>query len=169
MQSVCDYWLEDYDWSVCEYEVNTWGQFTTTIDGVEINFVHKRSPHDDAMPLILTHGWPGSIIEFHKVIEPLTDPVAHGGDAADAFHLVMPSLPGYGWSGKPTEPGWGIDRVAQAWATLMARLGYDRYCAQGGDWGAMITAALPTTMPTTWPASISTCRWPFPTATTWVS
>lgn len=142
LREVCRYWAEDYDWRAREAALNRFDQFVTTIDGLDLHFVHVRSPHADAMPLILTHGWPGSIVEFHKVIEPLTNPTAFGGDAADAFHLVCPSLPGYGFSGKPATTGWGVDRIAQAWAVLMARLGYPRYGAQGGDWGSAVTAAL---------------------------
>lgn len=142
LREVCRYWAEDYDWRAREAALNRFDQFVTTIDGLDLHFVHVRSPHADAMPLILTHGWPGSIVEFHKVIEPLTNPTAFGGDAADAFHLVCPSLPGYGFSSKPATTGWGVDRIAQAWAMLMARLGYPRYGAQGGDWGSAVTAAL---------------------------
>jgi pimeloyl-ACP methyl ester carboxylesterase len=114
----------------------------TEVDGVDIHFIHVRSRHENALPLIISHGWPGSVVELLNVIEPLTDPIAHGGDAADAFHLVIPSLPGYGFSGRPTEPGWGPDRIARAWDTWMGRLGYDRYVAQGGDWGAVISEAM---------------------------
>lgn len=142
VQELCAYWQESYDWRVVEARINAWPQFVTTIDGVDIHFLHVRSPREDAMPLVLTHGWPGSIVEFLKVIGPLSDPAAHGGDAADAFHLVIPSIPGYGFSGKPAKTGWGVQRVAQAWAELMARLGYERYFAQGGDWGAGITVAI---------------------------
>ena len=136
------YWKNGYDWRICEARLNALPQFTTRIDGLGIHFLHVRSPHADAQPLVLTHGWPGSIIEFMKVIGPLTDPVAHGGDARDAFHLVCPTLPGFGFSDKPTQPGWNIERIANAWAQLMARLGYNRYFAQGGDWGALVTAAI---------------------------
>jgi pimeloyl-ACP methyl ester carboxylesterase len=139
VQALCDYWREGYDWRRCEAQLNSWAPFVTDIAGVTIHFVHIRSPHDNAMPLIMTHGWPGSIIEFHKIIGPLVDPTAHGGKAEDAFHLILPSIPGYGFSGKPAETGWNLARVARAWAVLMQRLGYDRYVAQGGDWGAMIT------------------------------
>ena len=125
-----------------EARLNQFPQFRTEIDGLDIHFVHVRSPHPGALPLMLTHGWPGSIVEFRKVIGPLTDPVAHGGDAADAFHVVCPSLPGYGFSGKPAEPGWDLGRIADAWDQLMNRLGYPRYAAQGGDWGAQVTTAL---------------------------
>jgi pimeloyl-ACP methyl ester carboxylesterase len=126
------YWEHDYDWRAREALLNRFDQFTTDIDGLTIHFIHQRSPDRDAFPLIITHGWPGSIVEFHKVIEPLTD----------AFHVVCPSLPGYGFSGKPSRSGWGVDKVAQAWETLMTRLGYDRYGAQGGDWGAAVTSAI---------------------------
>ena len=136
------YWADGYDWRAREALLNRFDQFTTDIDGLDIHFIHQSSPHDDAFPLIITHGWPGSIVEFHKVIEPLTDPTAHGGRAEDAFHVVCPSLPGYGFSGKPTRTGWGVGKVAEAWETLMTRLGYDRYGAQGGDWGAAVTTAI---------------------------
>jgi pimeloyl-ACP methyl ester carboxylesterase len=136
------YWADGYDWRAREALLNRFDQFTTDIDGLDIHFIHQRSPHDDAFPLIITHGWPGSIVEFHKVIEPLTDPTAHGGRAEDAFHVVCPSLPGYGFSGKPTRTGWGIGKVAEAWETLMTRLGYDRYGAQGGDWGGAVTTTI---------------------------
>src|SRR5215471_143653 len=142
VKDVCRYWLEGYDWRKREAALNRFAQFITAIDGLDIHFIHARSPHANAMPLIMTHGWPGSLVEFHKVIEPLTNPTAHGGDAADAFHLVCPSLPGYGFSGKPAEPGWGVARIADAWNELMTRLGYGRYGAQGGDWGSGVTAAL---------------------------
>lgn len=141
-QELCAYWAEGYDWRAREQRLNRFDQFTTTIDGVDVHFIHQRSKHADALPLVMSHGWPGSIAEFHKVIGPLVDPTAHGGDAADAFHLVCPSLPGYGFSGKPTEPGWNVERIARAWGTLMRRLGYDRYVAQGGDWGSMVTTAI---------------------------
>jgi pimeloyl-ACP methyl ester carboxylesterase len=142
IKEICRYWAEDYDWRKREAQLNRFAQFTTAIDGLSIHFVHVRSPHPDAMPLIVTHGWPGSIVEFHKVIEPLTNPTAFGGEAADAFHLVCPSLPGFGFSAKPTATGWGVDRIARAWASLMDRLGYSRYGAQGGDWGSAVTTAL---------------------------
>ncbi|MBX3642359.1 MAG: alpha/beta fold hydrolase [Rubrivivax sp.] len=141
-QELCRYWAHDYDWGAREARLNRFAQFKTPIDGVDIHFVHVRSKHADALPLVMTHGWPGSIAEFHKVIEPLTDPTEHGGDAADAFHLVCPALPGYGFSGKPGEAGWSVERIARAWATLMRRLGYVRYVAQGGDWGSMVTTAI---------------------------
>jgi epoxide hydrolase len=136
------YWADGYDWRTREAALNRFDQFVTEIDGLAIHFIHQRSPHTDAFPLIITHGWPGSIVEFHKVIEPLTDPTARGGRAQDAFHVVCPSLPGYGFSGKPTATGWGVDKVADTWETLMTRLGYDRYGAQGGDWGAAVTTAM---------------------------
>ncbi len=142
LQEVCEYWANGYQWRDREAALNRFDQFTTTIDGLDVHFVHQRSPHPDAMPLLITHGWPGSIVEFHKVIEPLTNPTAFGGDAADAFHVVAPSLPGFGFSGKPTVPGWGVDKIAVAFAELMARLGYDRYVAQGGDWGSAVTTAV---------------------------
>lgn len=136
------YWLEDYDWRAREELHNAWPQFRTEIDGLAIHFVHARSPEAAALPLVITHGWPGSVVEFDQVIGPLSDPVAYGGDAADAFHVVCPSLPGYGWSAKPTATGWGLERIAAAWGTLMARLGYGRYGAQGGDWGSMVTSVM---------------------------
>ena len=141
-RALCQYWLEDYDWRACEARLNGLPQFRTGIDGLDIHFLHVRSPREDALPLVITHGWPGSIIEFSKVIGPLTDPEAHGGDAADAFHLVCPSLPGYGFSGKPTRPGWGTEHTGDAWDQLMTRLGYPYYGAQGGDWGAQVTTAI---------------------------
>ena len=146
-QDLCRHWAEDYDWRATEARLNALPQFRTEIDGLGIHFIHVRSPHPDAVPLILSHGWPGSVIEFLKVIGPLTDPTAHGGDAADAFHVVVPSLPGYGFSDKPTEPGWDLARIASAWVELMGRLGYERFAAQGGDWGSMITATLGTNHP----------------------
>jgi len=142
LQEVCAYWADGYDWRATEERLNRFPQFRTEIDGLGIHFLHVRSPHPDATPLVMTHGWPGSIVEFHKVIGPLTDPTAHGGDATDAFHVVCPSLPGYGFSDKPTVPGWNVERIADAWAVLMARLGYDRYAAQGGDWGSMVTTSI---------------------------
>lgn len=142
VKSLCSYWADGYDWPAREARLNDFPQYRTNIDGLDIHFVHVPSPHAGAMPLVLTHGWPGSWVEFLEVIGQLTDPVAFGGDAADAFHVVVPSLPGYGFSGKPTSAGWGVKRTAGAWSTLMARLGYDRYGAQGGDWGAMVTTAI---------------------------
>lgn len=142
LRDLAEYWRTGYDWRACEARLNGFAQFVTEIDGLPVHFVHQRSPHPDAFPLVVTHGWPGSIVEFAKVIGPLTDPVAHGGRAADAFHVVCPSLPGYGWSGKPAAPGWNVERIAAAWETLMTRLGYDRYGAQGGDWGAAVTTRI---------------------------
>jgi pimeloyl-ACP methyl ester carboxylesterase len=142
LQELARYWTTDYDWRKTEAQLNALPQFTTEIDGVEIHFIHVKSQHENALPLIMTHGWPGSIIELLETIGPLTDPTAHGGSAEDAFHLVLPSIPGYGFSGEPTELGWGPARVAQAWAELMHRLGYSRYVAQGGDVGASITDAM---------------------------
>ncbi|MFA5939471.1 MAG: epoxide hydrolase family protein [Sinimarinibacterium sp.] len=142
LQALVEHWRTRYDWRRCEAALNAQGQHLTAIDGVDIHFLHVRSRHENALPLLLTHGWPGSVIEFLKCIGPLTDPLAHGGEARDAFHLVIPSLPGYGFSGKPRETGWGVRRIAKAWHTLMQRLGYARYVAQGGDWGAVITTAL---------------------------
>jgi len=142
VQEVCGYWADGYDWRKRETALNTWPQWKTEVDGCGIHFVHARSPHEDALPLVVTHGWPGSIVEFQKVIGPLTDPTAHGGDAADAFHVVCPSLPGYGFSDRPRETGWGVERIARAWSALMVRLGYPRYVAQGGDWGAMVTTCI---------------------------
>jgi len=142
LQELCRYWRDGYDWRRCEARLNALGQFVTTIDGLDIHFLHVRSPHPQAIPLIMTHGWPGSVIEFVEAIGPLTDPVAHGGRAEDAFHVVAPSLPGFGFSAKPTRTGWNVPRIAQAWATLMERLGYARWVAQGGDWGAAVTTAI---------------------------
>jgi pimeloyl-ACP methyl ester carboxylesterase len=142
MQDLCKYWADGYDWRATESKLNAMPQFRTVIDGLGIYFLHVRSPHPAAMPLIISHGWPGSIIEFLKVIGPLTDPSAYGGDVADSFHVVCPSLPGYGFSDKPAESGWGIERIAAAWAVLMDVLGYDRYGAQGSDWGTSISASL---------------------------
>ncbi|HWA15488.1 MAG TPA: epoxide hydrolase [Gemmatimonadales bacterium] len=139
IRKLADYWLNQYDWRRCEARLNALPQFLTQIDGLDIHFIHVRSKHEDALPLVVTHGWPGSIVEQLKIIGPLTDPTAHGGKAEDAFHLVIPSMPGYGFSGKPTTPGWGPDRIAAAWITLMKRLGYHRFGAQGGDWGAIVT------------------------------
>ncbi|HUS09981.1 MAG TPA: alpha/beta fold hydrolase [Pyrinomonadaceae bacterium] len=138
IQKLARYWSTDYDWRKIEARLNALPQFITEVDGLDIHFIHVRSKHENALPLIVTHGWPGSIIEQLKIIEPLTNPTAHGGTAEQAFHLVIPSMPGYGFSGKPTTSGWGPERIARAWATLMERLGYQRYAAQGGDWGALI-------------------------------
>jgi pimeloyl-ACP methyl ester carboxylesterase len=142
VQELCRYWAEDYRWRETEQRLNALPQFLVAIDGLDHHFLHVRSPHPGALPLIITHGWPGSIVEFLKVIGPLTDPVAFGGDPSDAFDVVCPSLPGYGFSGHPGSTGWGIDRIARAWAQLMALLGYECYGAQGGDWGSMVTASL---------------------------
>jgi pimeloyl-ACP methyl ester carboxylesterase len=142
LKELVDYWATDYDWRRAEAKLNALPQFTTEIDGLDIHFIHVQSNHEDALPLIVTHGWPGSVLELLKVIEPLTDPTAHGGAAADAFHLVIPSLPGYGFSAHPEATGWDPDRIARAWDELMQRLGYDHYVAQGGDWGAVITEAM---------------------------
>ena len=142
MQELARYWATDYDWRPCEARLNALPQFVTEIDGLDIHFIHVRSQHEDALPLIVTHGWPGSIIEQLKIIEPLTTPTAHGGSATDAFHLVIPSLPGHGFSAKPSTTGWDPPRVAQAWVELMKRLGYTRFVAQGGDWGAAVTQAM---------------------------
>jgi pimeloyl-ACP methyl ester carboxylesterase len=142
VKALCDYWRDHYDWRRCEAALNALGQYKTMIDGLGIHFIHVRSPEPNALPLLMTHGWPGSLIEFMKVIGPLTDPVAHGGKAEDAFHLVLPSLPGYGFSDKPSEPGWGVGRIARAWVTLMERLGYNRFVKQGGDWGAIVAKAM---------------------------
>jgi pimeloyl-ACP methyl ester carboxylesterase len=165
IQQLARYWMTDYDWRTCEGRLNALPQFITEIDGLDIHFLHVRSQHEDALPLIINHGWPGSIIEQLKLIEPLTDPTAHGGTAEDAFHLVIPSMPGYGFSGKPTSTGWGPERMARAWAQLMSRLGYRGYVAQGGDWGAFVVdqlglqapeglQAIHTNMPATVPADV---------------
>lgn len=142
VRRLCNYWADEYDWRRVERRLNELGQFRTEIDGLGIYFLHVRSRHEDPLPLILTHGWPGSVVEFLKVIGPLTDPTAHGRDARDAFHVVIPSLPGFGFSNKPSTTGWNVERVARAWAELMARLGYDRYGAQGGDWGTSVATVL---------------------------
>ena len=139
MQKLARYWEAEYDWRKVEARLNAYPQFITEIDGLDIHFIHARSRHDDALPLIVTHGWPGSVIEQLKIIEPLTNPTAHGGNASDAFHVVIPSMPGYGFSGKPTSTGWEPARIARAWTALMKRLGYTKFVAQGGDWGAIVT------------------------------
>jgi pimeloyl-ACP methyl ester carboxylesterase len=141
-QALIEHWRTRYDWRRCEAMLNGWSQWQTRIEGLDIHFLHIRSPHPQALPLLITHGWPGSVLEFHKVIGPLSDPPAHGGSAGDAFHLVIPSLPGYGFSGKPALRGWSVQKIAAAWAVLMQRLGYARYVAQGGDWGSAVTTAL---------------------------
>jgi len=138
MQKLVEYWGTDYEWSKCEARLKALPNFVTEIDGLDIHFIHVRSKHENALPIIITHGWPGSVVEQLKIIEPLTDPTAYGGSAADAFDVVIPSMPGYGFSGKPTEKGWGPDHIARAWAVLMNRLGYERYVATGGDWGGQI-------------------------------
>jgi pimeloyl-ACP methyl ester carboxylesterase len=138
IQKIADYWANGYDWRKAEARLNELPQFITNIDGLDIHFIHVKSKHPNAMPVVITHGWPGSIIENLKLIDPLTDPTSYGGSAADAFDVVIPSMPGYGFSGKPTETGWTPERIGRAWATLMERLGYERYVAQGGDWGALI-------------------------------
>jgi pimeloyl-ACP methyl ester carboxylesterase len=146
-RALIDYWKSDYDWRRCERMLNSLPQFRTELDGLGIHFLHVRSEHENALPMILTHGWPGSIVEFSKVIQPFIDPTAFGGDARDAFHVVVPSLPGFGFSDKPITPGWNVARIAMAWDTLMKRLGYGRYVAQGGDWGAAVTTHLAATKP----------------------
>lgn len=148
VQALCAYWRDRYDWRRCETMLNGWNPQRTVIDGLGIHFFHVRSPKPDALPVVMTHGWPSSVIEFHKVVGPLTNPRAHGGDPADALHLVLPSLPGYGFSDRPAETGWGIARIADAWSTLMHRLGYrERWGAQGGDWGAQVTSTLASRAP----------------------
>ena len=142
MQELARYWGNDYDFRRFEARLNALPQFMTEIDGLDIHFIHIRSKHENALPLIVTHGWPGSVIEQLKIVEPLTNPTAHGGTASDAFHLVIPSMPGYGFSGKPTTTGWGPERIARAWTTLMRRLGYNHFVAQGGDWGSVVTDLL---------------------------
>jgi pimeloyl-ACP methyl ester carboxylesterase len=166
VQELARHWATDYDWRACEARLNARPQFTTEIDGLEIHFIHVRSAHEDALPIVVNHGWPGSVIEQLKIIDRLADPTAHGGSAADAFHVVVPSMPGYGFSGKPTSTGWGPERMARAWAELMGRLGYTRYVAQGGDWGAFVVdqmglqapeglLAVHTNMPATVPADVN--------------
>lgn len=142
VQELCAYWAEKYDWRSREAKLNRFAQFRTEIQGLGIHFIHVRSPQPEALPIVITHGWPGSVVEFHKVIEPLTNPTAFGGSASDAFHVVCPSLPGYGFSDKPTRSGWTTAKIAAAWSQLMLRLGYSRYFAQGGDWGAMVTTGI---------------------------
>src|SRR5215203_5896315 len=138
MQKLARYWAEEYDWRKCEEKLKALPHFITEIDGLDIHFIHVRSEHDDALPLIVSHGWPGSVIEQLKIIDPLTNPTAHGASAEDAFHLVIPSMPSYGYSGKPTTTGWDPVRMARAWTELMKRLGYTRFGAQGGDWGGLV-------------------------------
>jgi pimeloyl-ACP methyl ester carboxylesterase len=153
IQEMCTYWADGYDWRAREAKLNRFEQFTTEIDGLDIHFLHMRSKEANALPLIITHGWPGSIVEFQKVIAPLADPAAHGGDPAHAFHVICPSLPGFGFSAKPKTTGWGVDRIAGTWAKLMDRLGYARYGAQGGDWGSAVTTSLGHRMRNIAPAS----------------
>jgi pimeloyl-ACP methyl ester carboxylesterase len=147
MQKLARYWASEYDWRKCELKLNALPHFVTEIDGLDIHFIHVRSKHENALPLIVTHGWPGSVIELLKIVDPLTNPTAHGGSTSDAFHLVIPSIPGYGFSGKPATAGWEPARMARAWLTLMKRLGYTRFVAQGGDWGALITDVMGTQAP----------------------
>ena len=142
VREIADYWANQYDWRESEQYLNTFDHYQTNINDLDIHFIHQKSPHPDAYPLIITHGWPGSIIEFHKVIQPLVDPTKHGGKAEDAFHIVCPSLPGYGFSGKPSQSGWGVEKIAETWDLLMVRLGYENYGAQGGDWGAAVTTQI---------------------------
>jgi len=142
MKRLISYWRETYDWRRCEAMLNGFGQYRTVIDGLGIHFLHIRSPNPDALPMLMTHGWPGSVLEFCKMIGPLTDPARYGGNSGDAFHLVLPSLPGFGFSDKPAETGWTLERIVAAWPILMKRIGYTRYVAQGGDWGALITSML---------------------------
>ncbi|HSL15019.1 MAG TPA: alpha/beta fold hydrolase [Actinomycetota bacterium] len=166
IQKLARYWMTDYDWRTCEANLNDLPQFVTEIEGLDIHFIHVRSQHEDALPLVVNHGWPGSIIEQLKIIDRLTDPTAHGASAKDAFHVVIPSMPGYGFSGKPTSTGWGPERMGRAWDVLMKRLGYTRYVAQGGDWGAFVVdqmglqapdglLAIHTNMPATVPTAIN--------------
>ncbi len=142
IKEICDYWVNEYDWKSREEYYNTFTQFITDVDGIDIHFIHIKSPHKEAKPLIISHGWPGSIVEFHKIINPLIDPVSHGGKAEDAFHIVCPTLPGYGFSGKPSQPGTGVEKIAELWDLLMNKIGYNKYFAQGGDWGSAITIAI---------------------------
>src|SRR5262249_16310531 len=142
LQELVRYWGSGYDWRRAETQLNALPQFVTNIDGLDIHFIHVRSRHNNALAVIITHGWPGSLIEHLKIIDPLTDPTAHGGNFQDAFDVVIPSLPGYGFSGKPSDTGWDPERIARAWAVLMQRLGYARYAAQGGDWGSPVSSAM---------------------------
>src|SRR4051812_42183051 len=142
MQALAGYWADEYDWRKCEARLNAYPQFITEIDGLDIHFVHVRSKHEDALPLVICHGWPGSFIEQLKIVDLLTDPTAHGGSASDAFHVVIPNMPGYGFTGKPTTTGWGPDRIGRAWVELMTRLGYAQFVAAGGDWGGIVVDVL---------------------------
>ncbi|MCB1705328.1 MAG: alpha/beta fold hydrolase [Halioglobus sp.] len=141
-RELAGYWASDYDWRRFETRLNSWPQFTTRIEGIDIHFIHCKSPHENALPLIISHGWPGSIVEFHKIIDALTDPTSHGGSAEDAFHVVAPCLPGYGFSGKPQATGTSVEKIGRMWGQLMSRLGYSRYVAQGGDWGSLVTQSM---------------------------
>ncbi len=142
IKEICNYWINEYDWRSREEYYNTFTQFITDVDGIDIHFIHIKSPYEEAKPLMISHGWPGSIVEFHKIINPLIDPVSHGGKAEDAFHLICPTLPGYGFSGKPSQPGTGVEKIAELWDLLMNKIGYNEYFAQGGDWGSAITIAI---------------------------
>jgi hypothetical protein len=157
MRALVEYWRTGYDWRRCETRLNGFAQYRTEIDGLRIHFLHIRSRQANALPIIITHGWPGSVIEFFKIIDPLTNPTAHGGRAEDGFHVVAPSLPGFAFSDKPAERGWNAARIARAWSELMRRLGYTRYVAQGGDWGSVVTTTLAQQRPAS-RAFISTCR-----------
>ncbi len=163
LQELCGYWAGRYDWRAAEARLNQIPQFTTVLDGLGIHFLHVRWPHPGAVPLIMTHGWPGSFLEFEQSLGPLSDPPAHGGDAADAFHVVVPSLPGYGFSGKPAAGGWDVHRVARAWAGLMTRLGYERFLAMGSDWGTTVSTSLALQRPAGCWESTWCRRWPRPT------
>ena len=154
---LAQYWAADYDWRACEKTLNALPQFVAEIDGIDVHFIHVKSKHTDALPMVMAHGWPGSILEFLQTIGPLTDPTAYGGNAGDAFHLVIPSMPGYGFSGKPVEPGWNVNRIARAWVALMQGLGYERFVAQGGDWGAGVAELMAKQTPPGLLVSTSTC------------
>jgi pimeloyl-ACP methyl ester carboxylesterase len=141
-KELTNYWLTEYDWRTCETKLNSFDQYITSLQGLDFHIIHQRSPHENAFPLLITHGWPGSIVEFHKIIDPLTNPTKYGGKEEDAFHVVCPTLPGYGFSGKPKKTGWGVEKIAEAWDELMVSLGYESYGAQGGDWGAAVTTQI---------------------------